>query len=98
MGFWQLVLIVGLIAWVACVFLRAVAARACQLRMEMLPPEEEDPKAVPFSNDAGVSSSRRGSPMVAQVVSRPQTGGNGRGGPSGNGSGGGKVPLKRPGH
>jgi hypothetical protein len=97
MGFWHLLLTVGLITWVACVFLRAVAARTCQLRAEVLPPSAEQAEAVLPSQDTVISLGRRRSPTVAQVVSRPHKGGNGSSASSGNGSGRAKVPLKRPG-
>lgn len=100
MGFWHLALIVLLITWTACVFLRAVAARMHLLRLQLVPPVEE-----PYESTgklSGPASAIDEPPVMVAVVSK-QPGKNGQARPSGNGkpgsngNGHGKMPVKRPG-
>ncbi len=104
MGFWHLVLIGGLITWTGCVFLRAVAARTCQLRQQLVPPPEEPVQVV--SATGQVPAAPPGPPSVAAVIGKPVSGSGktpagGSGKPSGNGklhagaNGHAKVPVRR---
>ena len=101
MGFWHLALIMGLITWTACVFLRAVAARTYLLRLELVPIAEEPYEATVKAGGPGPCRRSR-SPQMAEVLSKHQPGKNGHARPSGNGkpgsngNGHGKIPVKRP--
>lgn len=100
MGFWHLLLVGGVIAWTACVFLRAVATRTFQLRGELVPTQPEEPETDATAEAAEVVAAPV-EPHLAQVMARPQNesappaynskGANGK--HSGNGHA--KVPIKR---
>ncbi len=106
MGFWNFLLVGGLITWTSCVFLRAVAARTCQLRAQLVPPvDSADPTKKPSADDIFAVS--LGPTTIAEVMAKPQhaaRNGNGNGkapangkhSGNGNGNGNGKIPLKRP--
>jgi hypothetical protein len=105
MGFWHLALVVGLITWTACVFLRAVAARTCMLRLELIPLPEEPYEAT--AKPVGPIPVAAELPQLAAVVNNQQPGKNDHAKPSGNGksssngssngNGHAKIPVKRPG-
>lgn len=108
MGFWHVMLMGGVVIWTACVFLRAVAARTCQLRRELVPPVVETEDNDPSRMDAITISPSSDPATVTSVMGKPKSAGSGEGKPAGNGkhpgpakpshngNGHAKVPVKRP--
>ncbi len=98
MSFWTLLLVVGLITWTVCVFLRAVAVRADQLRKELVPvfddeaAEEDGSPEAPVTLGSPEPVTINGTPPKAKTAAKP----NGK--PHSNGKNNGRSPAGRSGH